>query len=676
MNKKLIVGLIIFLVIVLISIAGVFAFTKIINSPKKIFAKNLKTAFTEISDFEPKPLKDIYDAYQNDIVETDIETDIEYSDEESSVGSANFFNSTITLEMDDVRFQENDSGEEENRDNNEDNNRDDEERNNENEDNNRDEVENRSNEERQDEQENNNNENEDQREAEDFLDSYTWNENGYVSSNNDAEKYNLKLNLNSTIDYKNKNENISLDAKINDNTFIIGNFNYKKNIIGLFVEGLNEKYIALENKNLRKVAKNYGIDDDVLEYIPDSLEIMDSDLEEYKNFTDKTIQYINSTLNEFDDKQYSVNDFSDSLGVYFTDNYEGKVSTLKAPLKTLKKKFYEYGKDVLNDSDVLISVKESVSKETLEEAIKKLEDKIKDIESMDDSEIGEISIYVTNNNIVKVSFNTESKDVDNFYLIIDKSGNKFELCLDNKTSYDTTSKEIVSPACSYNVYFELDDSNMIVKSVDTYAENDLNAMLEENNAKVEESRDDEDNEDDGFGFVSFSNTKKELKDYKERYPKSESTTTISYKPNDSGLYSGSIKIDCKENGKKTNTFDSIKSIKYDIKKSDGKSIIDVNSDNGIIINDFQEEDFQSLIVESLANMDKYAQENEMSWARIVRNIMSMFSNVEESNEESSSEVDNEEDLFVNRDDGENRTGEDEEEYRNDEENEEENRDEE
>ncbi len=624
MNKKIIIGLIIVVSVILVSLVGVLAFEKIANSPKKVFAKNLKGAVTELSSFNPKPIEDVIKAENEGPIEAsiDLSANINSSeDDDSSSGNTNHQYSTLTLDMDDVSREEYEERENNNNDSDEEN-RDNEERNEERND------ENRDNENRENNEENSEENSDAREEADDFLSNYSWNDDGPVSSNEDDDEISkMTVSIKATIDKPNMNENIALDIRSDDNKFIVGNVNYKKNIFGIYVEGLHEKYIALENNNLKKFFKNLGFDDDDIENIPDSIKIMNSDRSaEYKAFSDKTTKFITDTINEFDDKSYSTSNFSESLGVNFQETYDGKVTTLKAPLKTLKLKLLNYSMDVLKDDNTLTSFKESMSKEKLDDTVNELNEALKEVESISDSEMGEVSIYSTKNNVYKVSFKSENKDSNDFYIIIDKANNKMEVSMSLKATYDSDGEKIVSPGSDLIGYFVVDDSNISFELKSNYHEEDLKTLVSENKNKNNDNDNDNDDDSDNYRYDSDEEETSykfgSLEYYKDLYSNTLINITVSYKPNNDGLYSGTIKLDMKENGKKVESsnplYNSFEPMKYSIKKSDGKAIVNVSNDNGIIINDFSEEDFQDLRIEILSNIEKYSQENEYSWATIFR----------------------------------------------------------
>ena len=66
-------------------------------------------------------------------------------------------------------------------------------------------------------------------------------------------------------DIPNKNEALSLDMKVDDKDFMSADLLITDNIYGVHVDGVHDKYIAVENKDLKKIAKNLGLEDEMVE---------------------------------------------------------------------------------------------------------------------------------------------------------------------------------------------------------------------------------------------------------------------------------------------------------------------------------------------------------------------------------------------------------------------------
>ena len=565
MNKKIIISLIAILAVVLVGIAGVFAYTKFGNNPKKTFLKGISSIIADSEELEPSFVKKTAEAQKNEAIETTVEFSYDPYSEESSEGTRNSHNSSLTLDEEDDEEEEEDYEDDDNSDDGY-----------------------------------SYSSSTDEEDEDDFLSNYTWDsdeDESYGSSSalgDMSEMFPVSVKMVATTDEKQKASNINLNVKTGDNEFLDGELNYKNNILGAKVEGAHEKFIALENKDLKKVAKNFGMDD---KNIPDSLEILNMTSDEITTFKTKSIEYWKNAIEGFDDSAFTTEDFSESFGDNFKDTYTGKVTKLTVSADTFENKVNGYVDMIKNDDEILPSIKKTIP-QNIEDDIEESVDKAKETE-------GNIiiSIFEASNGIKKFSIKDDSEDAKELAIILDKANKKVEYHVATKT--DEEDGLILSPASSTTISTEETDGKYVIKSKSTYDQSDLKKM----------AKNTDNNSDDDDDLYS---TKKDLNYYKNIYPDEESSYEVTYKENSDGLYDGTMKY---IPGKKQTTSVNINECKFEVKKSDGKALKDIDDDNGIIINEYDEEDLQGLLGEVVENIQKYAEENPNSWAGLVGSLL-------------------------------------------------------
>jgi len=80
--------------------------------------------------------------------------------------------------------------------------------------------------------------------------------------------------------------------------FLMGN-----ETLGIQIDELHEKYLALENRDLKKLAKTFGLDEEDIEQIPDKLEFLESsyseeDMKKAENLKEKYLKKIDEQIDK------------------------------------------------------------------------------------------------------------------------------------------------------------------------------------------------------------------------------------------------------------------------------------------------------------------------------------------------------------------------------------------
>ena len=627
--KKVIVFLIVFFAVALISIIGVLGYTKFFVSPKTVFKKQFAEAMSKSMEYKPTKLKSAYEAMGTGPVEFGFNAKIDMEDAETvSEGSTNYHETSLTLSMNDdeeENNEENSVDENEETDDTEDTEEDGEE-----------DIEISEND--------SGDEDDPLSEEEEFLSNYTWSSASGADAMQSVRDDELSdvpqdiiANYTITIDKPNKAENLSLEmtAKGEDKEYSVlnGEVNYNNKVLSTYVEGLHDKSIAVENKNLREMFENFEVDEEVLKYIPDSIELFEMSDEEINVLKAKITEFLMKTIDEYDNSAYSVSKTSEQYGKYINDTYTGKKATLKVPAKSMETKVVGFVKEIFTDETTLPSLKKTLTKDAKKEVLNSIDKIQKSVDKLDENQMMEISVSVSKEGAFKLSIKVDGENSVEFYEAVDPNKEKIETMIkDSLRKYKDNSK-IITPGSTTYSYLDLGNDN-IYQSEITYNEEDLNQMLDEYNSTLTTTESDEEDEEDEEGedlYIDSFGTKRKIDYYKDLFSDKLLKVEFSFDNQEKNLLSGTMKVSQTENGKNVSSFNSIKEIKFAVKKSDGKNIKKITEDNGMIINSYSEDDFDDLKVEILANIEKYAQENPISWAAQVSSYMSLMRMFNENN---------------------------------------------
>ena len=200
--------------------------------------------------------------------------------------------------------------------------------------------------------------------------------------------------LNATI------QKIDVDAKVNDEDFFDFNLYMDAEMIGLKVDDLHDKYFALENAGLQDFAKNFVTDEEVLAQIPDSLfaETNPMTQEEKEKMSALGIKYLTQVTNQIGTENYIVeNNITATVnGASVTANKY----TVSMKTKDLLKIISTEVNNFLNDPEFLALYKgDEASLEEAKTSIKEMFDAtLKETSAKDNTSV---SLYVSEGKNVK-----------------------------------------------------------------------------------------------------------------------------------------------------------------------------------------------------------------------------------------------------------------------------------
>ena len=392
-----------------------------------------------------------------------------------------------------------------------------------------------------------------------------------VNCKSDEPEVEVKLDVNVKSDPVNKKESFTMEMKNNGNHFLAFDSIVTSDAFGIHVKELHDKYITVENRDLKKLAETFGLDEETIDQIPDKIPegkvLSDEDIETLKNLKEK---YCKRILEQIDSSYYSVekdvtvnvngtdikaNKYAltmsekefltiilntldeliadpDFVGLYENDS---QLDEIKEQIEKLKEEI-----DELGDETVVIAVYEENKKAVKTEFVID-EDKAEYIVNNDsiiinvESDLDSASIVITNtfdgtqgdlsiefidnddnDNNVKVTVKSTKND-DNVESTIELEGEEFE---ESELKYD------ISFSIKFNPNLEIDDltnSNSIV--INDYTQEDFTELFMEIMANITKSV-----EEEPYSFVGT------MYSYVNRFSSMSNANLSNLDSNTSNLY--------------------------------------------------------------------------------------------------------------------------------------------
>ena len=372
--------------------------------------------------------------------------------------------------------------------------------------------------------------------------------------------------LNATI------QKIDVDAKVNDEDFFDFNLYMDAEMIGLKVEDLHDKYFAIENAGLQDFAKNFVTDEEVLTKIPDSLfaETNPMTQEEKEKMSALGIKYLTQITNQIGTENYIVenNIIATVNGASVTANKY----TVSMKTKDLLKIISTEVNNFLNDPEFLALYKgDETSLEEAKTSIKEMFDTtLKETSAKDNTSV---SLYVSEGKNVKTELAFGETQVE---MTAEHSETEsiLRVTTNGKSSRDDVGMTTIAVI-----------SNSFVNDVGTFT---YDVTTEYNQDDIDALQATEDEE-----YGDFSNFRT---DYSERYQNNHQKFTIT---TEKGADTYNITFD-KESDEETE-FDLGIETSIDIMFGAEVEPEAFSEDSAIILNNYDQQGLQGLLVEIMQN---------------------------------------------------------------------------
>lgn len=396
-----------------------------------------------------------------------------------------------------------------------------------------------------------------------------------------SEKQSLKISL--ITDLANNGLSFLIDMKKEDKDIFGAEFAISNNIYGIHVDGLHDKYIAVENRDFKKIAKTFGASEETINKIPDSLpELKTLSGEENVKLVKVILKHLNNEMEKVEANSYSKEE-------YTIDDLDGE--KVEGTKYSLTMQSSQYSDIIMNTTKALVEDEEFtnlVNKsivENLKEQINN-EESLEKEENNDNSNIT-ISLYTSNGKTVKLDAVSDTTESFEFYIINKDNSSHIQL----KSNYAKTESNEVAYENIVNITntFENNSGELNIESKTTYDKSDIEALNE--------------NSDTFFNTKVYEDNSTSLK-FKSNIENGVITSKCTYKLGDS----------------------SKEEAKYTIKSGSDVKVTSLNKDNAIIVNDYSQEEFANLGQEIIMNLMQYAMANPDSLIGSIGSIANNFTN--------------------------------------------------
>ena len=393
----------------------------------------------------------------------------------------------------------------------------------------------------------------------------------------EAEMKKLDVNFALKTDWPNKNEEMEILINKDEEEFFKAYMALTNETFGIKIPDIYDKYVAVENRDLKKIAKTFELSDEYIEMVPDKIPSSLTKEEEEK-ISALATKYVTKFVDQFEESAYIA-----EKDIKITVNQKEILAdkyTLTMSTKNLYTLLTNTITEILDDPEFLELIKDRIETKQLEELKNKYkefltENPVEDVEE----QIIKISVFAADGRTVKTEMKTDAGNEFNFFIINSETENIIiASVIDAKSDYNKV--ETTTTTTMKNT-FANNAGELTYETLTTYNKDDINALQAEYDAEYED-------DDYASGFVT---------DYNEIYKDQKTKYVINTKKSNEDTYTGTVKFEGGE-------LEELKEIlDISIKCQFGKaSITTLSKENSTIINDYTMEDYESLITELGTNL--------------------------------------------------------------------------
>ena len=384
----------------------------------------------------------------------------------------------------------------------------------------------------------------------------------------------LDIDFKLKTDWPNKNEELEILVNKDESEFFKGYMALTNETFGIKVPDLHDKYIAVENRDFKKMAKTFGLSDEYIEMVPDKIPTGLSKEEEEK-ITALATKYFNKAAEQFEETAYiAEKDITIILNQenLITDKYTLAIST-----KVLYTILTNTITELLDDPDFLAIINGRIDQKQLDELKSKYKEFLdqKTVEDIEDQTI-KISVYALDGKTVKTEIKTDEEEA--------------YFCIANNETESVITAVAVMPKNDYNDVGTT--STTIIKNsyVNNVGELTYETLISYNKDDIKKMQEEYDAEYADYGSI-FE------RDYSEIYKDQKTKYVINTRKTNDNTYNGTVKFE----GTNFAELKDVLTIGFKCQFGNA-SITTLSADNAIVINDYTMEDYQTLIGEIGTNL--------------------------------------------------------------------------
>ncbi|MBQ7411001.1 MAG: hypothetical protein IJW20_06445 [Clostridia bacterium] len=414
----------------------------------------------------------------------------------------------------------------------------------------------------------------------------------YVSSDSNGEN---EIKVGYLSDPTNQKSKMDLSMTVEGNDYLSVSAIITESIFGIQMKDIHEKYLALENRDLKTFAENIGVDEETSQNIPNQITFSEKFTEEEKDvlkeILTKYVSKINEAINAENyvaEKQIAVNINNQSLTA---DKYsliidEKEFSTLI--LNTLV--------ELLSDQEFLAVCEGKIDSNSIGKLKQACTDYMADLEKQTTSGEIKLSIYVADKCVKKSEIITESGSTEWFLENTEGASLLSSKNISNKTKTNRVASE--STLKIENKY-KGSIGTLIIEEKTTYDENDIMDLAND--------------------YSSYTT---------ENYENTDIKITIST-TNDTNNIKGKITLEGFETEEENNNMTN----EFEISFKGELEIEELNSDNSLVLNDYTSADMAALGTELILNALNTANEKPDSLVGELSMFLQFFAPTTDSAEE-------------------------------------------
>ena len=425
---------------------------------------------------------------------------------------------------------------------------------------------------------------------------------------------NLDINLVLKTDLINKNEEVEILINKDEEEYFKALMALTNETFGIRVPDLYDKYIAIENRDFKKMAKTFELSDEYIKMIPDKIPNGLTKEEEDK-ISSLLTKYFTQIIEQLEENAYIA-----EKDINITVNQTEKVAdkyTLVMNTKNLYTLVIKAISELLDDPEFLELTKDRIKKEQLDEFKNKYKEFLAEnsLENVEDQTI-KISVYVSDGKTVKTEMKSDDGEMSFFIINNEKESIITTSVITPKGEYNDI--ETTTTTTIKNI-FANDFGELTYESLVSYNKDDIKALQAEYDAEYAD-----------YGFE---------RDYNEIYKDQKTKYVINTRKSNEDTYTGTVKFEGGE-------LDELKEIlDVSFKCQFGKaSITTLSKNNSIVINDYTMEDYEALIGELGTNLVSTALQKPNS---LIATIFTSFTTGNTTSEENLNYSD---DYYTNEDD--------------------------
>lgn len=384
----------------------------------------------------------------------------------------------------------------------------------------------------------------------------------------------LDIDFKLKTDWPNKNEELEILVNKDESEFFKGYMALTNETFGIKVPDLHDKYIAVENRDFKKMAKTFGLSEEYIEMVPDKIPTGLSKEEEEK-ITALATKYFNKAAEQFEETAYiAEKDITIILNQenLITDKYTLAIST-----KVLYTILTNTITELLDDPDFLAIINGRIDQKQLDELKGKYKEFLdqKTVEDIEDQTI-KISVYALDGKTVKTEIKTDEEEA--------------YFCIANNETESVITAVAVMPKNDYNDVGTT--STTIIKNsyVNNVGELTYETLISYNKDDIKKMQEEYDAEYADYGSI-FE------RDYSEIYKDQKTKYVINTRKSNDNTYNGTVKFE----GTNFAELKDVLTIGFKCQFGNA-SITTLSADNAIVINDYTMEDYQTLIGEIGTNL--------------------------------------------------------------------------